>query len=83
MSSSNLRSAFIAQWREMRLKLREIEARVSVVEKRERAEVAASVPVYDDVGDLPAAGQRGRVASVGSAPSDLYFDNGSSWEQVT
>jgi len=79
--SKSLLEVFDYQWRELRTAVADLRNDVDRYARRERAEVAASVPVYATTGDLPAAGQLGRLAAV-QADSRLYFDNGTSWVVV-
>jgi len=82
MSSQALLDEVNRQWRAVRRETEQLRRRVGRVEVRERAEVAAGVPVYATVGDLPPAGQLGRLAAV-AADGSLRFDNGTSWVRVT
>ena len=70
------------QWQTLRAETEQLRRRLGKVEVRERAEVAGSVPIYATTGDLPTAGQLGRLAAI-SADGSLRFDNGSSWVTVT
>lgn len=70
------------QWLRLKRDLKDLKAEVARASRQERAEVAGSVPVYGTVGELPAAGQLGRLAAV-EADGLLYFDNGTSWLTVT
>ncbi|MFC1959151.1 hypothetical protein ACFLYO_00420 [Chloroflexota bacterium] len=70
------------EWRKLKRDLNELKAQVTRAARQERAEVAGSVPVVAAVGDLPSAGQLGRWSAV-EADGLLYFDDGSSWKQVT
>ena len=70
------------QWAALQNQLANMAASAKVTELRERAEVAGSVPVYATTGDLPTAGQLGRMAAV-TATSKLYFDDGTSWREVS
>ena len=70
------------EWRKLKRDLSELKTQVRLAARQERAEVAGSVPIVATGGDLPSAGQLGRLAAV-TADSSLYFDDGSSWKQVT
>ena len=80
MSSNVLLQAFDEQWKAIRRQLAEMEAEIQRIARQERAEVAASVPVYANLGALPTAGQQGRLAAAGGK---LYFDTGAVWREVT
>lgn len=81
-SQSRTLRMFNDQWRVLQSGLHSLKSDVRRAARQERAEVAASVPVYATIGDLPAVGQLGRLAAV-SADSKLYFDNGTTWKEVT
>lgn len=70
------------QWKRLQLRLRDMQQAIGKASRQERAEVAGSVPVYATTGDLPTAGQLGRLAAV-QADSGLYFDNGTMWQKAT
>lgn len=71
-----------AQWAELQEMLQDANDGITAASIQERAEVAGSVPVYATTSDLPAAGELGRLAAV-TATSKLYFDDGSSWREVS
>lgn len=80
--SDGLVVVFNEQWRDLRERIVALQADVARNARQERAEVAASVPVFATTGDLPSAGQLGRLAAV-SADHKLYFDNGTTWKEVS
>jgi len=64
MTTLALLEAMNTQWRKLQSELDVLQARVEQISTRDRAEVAHSVPVYATTGDLPTAGQLGRLAAV-------------------
>ena len=79
MVSTELLKMFDARWREVQEALRRLQDEAGRTARRERAEVAGSVPVYPSAADLPTAGVEGRLASAGGK---LYFDDGAAWREV-
>jgi len=80
--SSEVLAAFDAQWKSVKDALRDMKEEMGRAARQERAEVAGSVPVYATSGDFPTAGQLGRLAAAADT-GKLYFDDGSSWREVT
>jgi len=82
MSDDLLLRHFNQLWGELKRDLEALKHDVSRIARQERAEVAASVPVYASLGDLPPAGQLGRLCAV-TATGKLYFDSGTTWKEVS
>ena len=80
--TDDLIAVMAEQWAALEARLSDLNARLGAAEIQERAEVAGSVPVYATTGDLPTAGHLGRMAAV-TATSKLYFDDGTSWREVS
>ena len=72
---------FYQDFNALKRRVADLEDEVRMVARQERAEVAASVPVYATTGDLPVAGQCGRLAAV-NLDNKLYFDDGYDWQEV-
>jgi hypothetical protein len=77
--NKTLLEVFDDRWKDLRRELAALKADVRRASRQERAEVAASVPVYASVEVLPPAGQPGRLALVGST---LYVDTGTGWRGI-
>jgi len=82
MNDNSLLRHFDGRWRELKAAIAELKHDVNRVARQERAELAASVPVYAALVDRPAAGQLGRLCAV-TATGKLYFDTGSVWKEVS
>ena len=74
---SSLIDLFDARWKEMQRELSSLKTDMQRTGRQERAEVAASVPVYPTPAALPTPGQMGRLAVVSGT---LYVDTGSTWQ---